>query len=114
MLLSFSGTSKVNNVPHCISEDPSALKEWINIMGDMLRKEKNIYQHRGCAQKLWGPWCPGRFSRRQITGHGYLSRLYAGLLVLLCGHWQFIPEHGGRRDQIVKECLDRYADYANV
>lgn len=38
---------------------PPALREWLAQMGDTLRLEKYIYQHRGRPQKfdkLWSPW----------------------------------------------------------
>lgn len=44
---------------HWISEEPPAHKEWINAIGELLQKEKIIYQHRGCPQKfekIWGLW----------------------------------------------------------
>ena len=58
---------------HWIAEEPPSLKEWINIMGEMLRKEKVIYQHRGCSlkfEKLWGRWLdvPGMAPVDLVTG----------------------------------------------
>lgn len=44
---------------HWISEDPPTVKEWISAVGNMIRMEKMVYQHRGCSrkfEKFWGPW----------------------------------------------------------
>ena len=44
---------------HWKSETPPTLREWTDKMGEMMRMEKLIYQHRGSNRKyenLWAPW----------------------------------------------------------
>ena len=44
---------------HWISEMPPTVREWITALGNTLRMEKVIYQHRGCSRKferLWDLW----------------------------------------------------------
>lgn len=39
--------------------EPPSWKEYLETMGDMIRLEKNTYQHRGSSHKfqsLWSPW----------------------------------------------------------
>ena len=38
---------------------PPTMREWLNQMGDTIRLEKSIYQHRGSVKKFnkfWAPW----------------------------------------------------------
>lgn len=44
---------------HWRSEAPPSFKGWITALGNILKMEKIIYQHRGCSkkiEKLWEPW----------------------------------------------------------
>ena len=44
---------------HWKAVDPPTLKEWITQMGDTIRMERYVYQHRGCSRKfeqVWAPW----------------------------------------------------------
>lgn len=44
---------------HWKSTKSPSHKEWVQCMGETLRLEKYIYQHRGRPRKfdnLWGPW----------------------------------------------------------
>lgn len=50
---------------HWKSKDPPTVMEWVKSIGELLRMEKRIYQHRGNAYKferVWAQWLdvPGR------------------------------------------------------
>lgn len=52
---------------HWKSIEPPSWKEWVVIMGDTLRLEKCMFQHRGCPNKyqaVWSPW---------LDSQGYLQ-----------------------------------------
>lgn len=41
------------------SEDPPTKGEWVKNVGEVLRMEKPIYQHRGSTvkyERIWAPW----------------------------------------------------------
>lgn len=70
---------------HWQSTEPPTVKEWQNQMGDTIRLEKNIYQHRGSVRKfnkIWVPWL-------EVPGLA-LAELVMDRLLMLKGydsHW---------------------------